>query len=108
MSSHPLVLKRASVSRSSGEWSIDDYDVVCEGLVGRIMKAAAAPEASPWFWSLTYGYHYDRTPTHGYAAPREAATAPASLLRSPLTSAGGCSRKRPSGWRMAARAMGRA
>jgi hypothetical protein len=48
MSSHPLVLKRASVSRSSGEWSTDDYDVVCEGLVGRIMKAAAAPEASPW------------------------------------------------------------
>jgi bifunctional non-homologous end joining protein LigD len=39
MSSHPLVLKRASVSRSSGEWSTDDYDVVCEGLVvGRIMN----------------------------------------------------------------------
>jgi hypothetical protein len=75
MSSHPLVLKRASVSRSSGEWSADDYDVVCEGLVGRIMKAAAAPEASPWFWSLAYGYHYDRTPTHGYAATREGAMA---------------------------------
>ena len=39
------------------------------------MKAAAAPEASPWFWSLAYGYHYDRTPTHGYAATREAAMA---------------------------------
>jgi len=38
-----LILKRASASRSSGEWSDDDYDVLCEGaVVGRIMKAAAA------------------------------------------------------------------
>jgi hypothetical protein len=26
-----LVLKRASASRLSGEWSDDDYDVLCEG-----------------------------------------------------------------------------
>jgi len=39
-----LVLKRASASRLSGEWSDDDYDVLAEGIVvGRIMKAAAAP-----------------------------------------------------------------
>ena len=38
-----LVLKRASTSRPSGEWSDDDYDVLAEGtVVGRIMKAAAA------------------------------------------------------------------
>jgi hypothetical protein len=38
-----LILKHASASRSSGEWSNDDYDVLCEGaVVGRIMKAAAA------------------------------------------------------------------
>jgi hypothetical protein len=24
-------------------------------------------------WSLAFGHHEDRTPTHGYAAPREAA-----------------------------------
>src|SRR5262245_6756822 len=39
-----LVLKRASASRTSGEWKDDDYDVLAEGaVVGRIMKAAAAP-----------------------------------------------------------------
>jgi len=42
-----LVLKRASASRLSGEWNDDDYDVLCEdAVVGRIMKAAAAPLAS--------------------------------------------------------------
>src|SRR5262245_54154815 len=43
-----LILKSANASRSSGEWSDDDYDVVAEGIVvGRIMKAtAAAPLAS--------------------------------------------------------------
>jgi len=41
-----LTLKRASASRLSGEWSDDDYDVLAEGaVVGRIMKAAAAPPA---------------------------------------------------------------
>ena len=36
-----LTLKRASASRLSGEWSEDDYDVLCEGeVVGRIMRAA--------------------------------------------------------------------
>ena len=28
---------------------------------------------SPWVWTLTYGYHEDRTPTHGYEPTREAA-----------------------------------
>jgi hypothetical protein len=44
-----LILKHASVSRSSGEWSDDDYDVLADGVVvGRIMKAAAAPVGQPW------------------------------------------------------------
>jgi hypothetical protein len=39
-----LMLKRASASRPSGEWRYDDYDVIADGVVvGRIMKAAAAP-----------------------------------------------------------------
>jgi hypothetical protein len=38
-----------------------------------IMKAAAAPVGTPWMWTLAFGYHEDRTPTHGYAATREAA-----------------------------------
>ena len=28
-----------------------------------------------WMWTLAFGYHEDRTPTHGYAATREAAMA---------------------------------
>jgi len=41
-----LILKRASASRSSGEWNDDDYDVLADGVVvGRIMKAAAVPES---------------------------------------------------------------
>ena len=71
-----LILKRASASRPSGVWSDDDYDVLAEGeVVGRIMKAIAAPVGSPWFWTLAYGYHRDRNPTHGYAETREAAMA---------------------------------
>ena len=65
-----LILKRASASRSSGQWSDDDFDVVA---VGRIFKAAAASIGSPWLWTLAYGHHEDRTPTHGYAATRESA-----------------------------------
>jgi hypothetical protein len=44
-------------------------------MVGRIMKAIAAPVGSPLFWTLAYGYHQDRNPTHGYAATREDAMA---------------------------------
>ena len=35
-----LILKRASVSRSGGEWKDDDYDVLADGVVvGRIFNA---------------------------------------------------------------------
>jgi len=71
-----LVLKRASASRSSSEWSDDDFDVLCDGVVvGRIMKAAAVPVGMPWMWTLAYDYHEDRTLTRGYAATREDAMA---------------------------------
>jgi hypothetical protein len=71
-----LILKRASASRPSGEWNDDDYDVLADGaVVGRIMKVHAAPEGSPWMWTLAFGHHEDRTPTHGYAPTREAARA---------------------------------
>ena len=62
-----LILKRASASRPSGQWSEDDYDVIADdAVVARIMLAAAAPVGSPWLWTLAYGHHEDRTPTHGY------------------------------------------
>jgi hypothetical protein len=69
-----LILKRASASRLSGEWHDDDYDVLADGVVvGRIMNAAAAPVGMSWMWTLAIDYHEGRTPTHGYAATREAA-----------------------------------
>jgi hypothetical protein len=73
---NPLILKRASAGRPSGQWSDDDYDVL-EGdvVVGRIMKAAASPVGTPWLWTLAFGHHEDRSPTHGYAATREDAMA---------------------------------
>ena len=72
--SRHLILKRASASRPSGECSDDDYDVLADGaIVGRIMKAAAVPVGMSWMWTLAFGHHEDRTPTHGYAATREAA-----------------------------------
>ena len=68
-----LILKRASASRSSGEWNDDDYDVLAGGkVVGRIFNSAASPVGSPWMWTLAFGHHEDRTPTHGYAATRGA------------------------------------
>ena len=96
-----LVLKRASASRLSGEWSDDDYGVLADGIVvGRIiMKSAAAPVGQPWLWTLAYGHHEDRTPTHGYEPTREAAMAIASTPCSPLpatTSSCSCAGVTPS------------
>jgi hypothetical protein len=68
----PLILKRASTSRPSGEWRGDDYDVLADGMVvGRIMKAAAAPVGTSWLWTLAFGHNEDRMPTHGYEPTRE-------------------------------------
>jgi len=76
-----LVLKRASASRLSGEWNDDDFDVLCDGVVvGRIMKAAAVPVGMSWMWTLAFGHHEDRTPTHGYEPTRKAAMAARSQV----------------------------
>ena len=69
-----LTLKRASASRPSGEWDDDDFDVLADGVVvGRIFNSNAGPVGSPWMWTLAFGHHEDRTPTHGHAETREAA-----------------------------------
>jgi hypothetical protein len=44
-------------------------------VVGRIMKTEAALVASPWMWTLAFGHHEDRTPTHGHKWSRQAAMA---------------------------------
>jgi Protein of unknown function (DUF3800) len=60
----------------SGEWNDDDYDALVDGvMVGRIMKAAAVPPGMSLMWTLAFGHHEDRTPTHGYEPTREAAMA---------------------------------
>src|SRR5258708_27958985 len=76
------VLKRISVEPGASliqarrRWWGDEPGVIADGLVAaRIMKAAASLEGSPWLWTLDFGHHEDRTPTHGYAATREAAMA---------------------------------
>ena len=38
-------------------------------------RSAAKPADASWLWTLAYGQHENRTPTHGYEATREAAMA---------------------------------
>ena len=65
----PLILKRASASRSSGQ-SREDYDVFEDGaVVGRISLTPDAPENRQWLWTLAHGQHTDR----GYEPTRERA-----------------------------------
>jgi len=61
-----LLLKRATASPG------EVYDVMCEErIVGRIMLSA--DHSSRGSGPSPYGYHEDRTPTHGYEPTREAA-----------------------------------
>jgi hypothetical protein len=67
-----LTLKRAAASRPSSEWK---DDVLADGeIVGRIFNAGLSV-ARPWMWTLGIGHQEHRSPTHGYAATREAAIA---------------------------------
>ena len=70
----PLAARAQQGERMRREWDDDDFDVLADGVVvGRIMKTEAAPVGSPWMWTLAFGHHEDRTPTHGYEPTREAA-----------------------------------
>jgi hypothetical protein len=42
---------------------------------GLLMIAAAAPLETPCMWTLAFGHHEDRTPTHGCEPTREGAMA---------------------------------
>jgi hypothetical protein len=62
-----LLLRRAIAARG------EVYDVLRgRRIVGRIMLSNGS-SASQWVWTISYKYHEDRTPTHGYAASRAAA-----------------------------------
>ena len=69
-----LLLRKAQAVRAGAQGD-DDYEVIgTDGIViGRIFKATTSPAGTPWMWTLAYGDHEDRTPTHGYEATREAA-----------------------------------
>ena len=72
-----VLLRRVQATRPGAQGD-DDYDVIdADGLViGRIFKSTLSPFVeTPWIWTLAYGDHEDRTPTHGYAETREAAMA---------------------------------
>jgi hypothetical protein len=70
-----LILKRATTSRLSGQWSDDDYDVLENGvLVGRIFQSAGAPRNRPWMWASDHNGEIRRA-AHGYESAREAAMA---------------------------------
>jgi hypothetical protein len=76
MTTKSLVLKRGSASRSSGEWSDDDYDVLEDGvIVGRIFTVPVAPPGRPWGWASGHSAATVARSRHGYEATREAAMA---------------------------------
>ena len=61
--------------KSSGPVA-DQYKVLFgDRVVGYIRLSEAAPPATPWRWTLSYGQQPKgrRTPTHGYGATREEA-----------------------------------
>jgi hypothetical protein len=73
MSAQPLILKRASANRPSGQWRDDDYDVLENGVVvGRIFMVPVAPQGRPWMWASGHNGHIRRA-AHGYEQTREAA-----------------------------------
>jgi hypothetical protein len=73
-----FALKRAAVSRSSGEWNDDDYDVLVDGkVVGRIFEEGShfGPPELLWRWSITEIVPAVPNVTNGHAATLEEAKA---------------------------------
>jgi hypothetical protein len=70
-----FVLVKARKSRGGDHWSPDDYDVRDSHgkVVGRIMLHPQAPEAQPWFWTITAREQPSSVYNHGYAVSREQA-----------------------------------
>ena len=73
----PLILRHASVSRPSGQWSRSDYDVHDgEHRVGRIFRAdVGRTEKTPWMWTIEFHQRRGAGPHHGLAASRDEAMA---------------------------------
>jgi hypothetical protein len=49
----PLILRRANISRSGGDWNHEDFDVFDgERRIGRMHRVNASAEA--WFWGVSF------------------------------------------------------
>jgi hypothetical protein len=73
-----FVLRRANTSRSSRDWSDDDYDVFADDQnVGRIFRAEAAhPDGRPWMWTVEFHERRARRGPHqGHVASLDKAMA---------------------------------
>jgi hypothetical protein len=72
-----LVLVSARKSRGADHWDKDDYDVrlgdASGSVIGRIMRNPQAPEAQPWFWTITAREQPPSDYNGGYATRREQA-----------------------------------
>ena len=77
-----LVLVPARKSRGADSWDKDDYDVrlgnASGPVVGRIMLHPQAPEAQPWFWTITAR---EQPPSVYNAVTRLAANRQGDILR---------------------------
>jgi hypothetical protein len=73
----PLILKRGSANRPSGQWRDDDYDMLENGVVvGRIFHLdAVGPQGRPWMWASGHSAATVKRAAHGYEPTREAAMA---------------------------------
>src|SRR5215470_17821906 len=58
----PLILKRASASRPSGQWSDDDYDVLADDVGVESIFKADVFVARAWMWTLIFPHHAGRSP----------------------------------------------
>jgi hypothetical protein len=69
-----LLLRQAQASRAGAQGDGDSDVIGTDAIViEHIFSATTSPVGAPWMWTLAYGDHEDRTPTHGYEATREAA-----------------------------------
>jgi hypothetical protein len=77
-----LVLVSARKSRGAEHWDKDDYDVRLGDksgpVVGRIMRHPQAPEAQPWFWTITAR---ENRPQSIIAVTQQAANRRCDILR---------------------------
>jgi hypothetical protein len=66
-----LTITLAGIAANANAQSIDELYQAAkkEGA----LSLHATGEGTPWLWTLAFGHHEDRIPTHGYAGTREAA-----------------------------------